>query len=233
VSVFFTSFTNLIQLFDRTPSLVSAIVNMFISLLKCRPNLADVVVTALSKWAPTNLSGLLPSEVKSTEKSIRVAIAHLLRNNITPAHKDALADALRRQEARMENAALEASRTRDEEATRKRKMIADEISLASKKRRVEAVTDKTQQLSVVDVFTNSNEPNAAAQAQFDITTLPVQLVAELIIGNFQVITEERLQEAIRVGSIFPSHFQKQNRLMLFLARSRCFALQQGRGSTRE
>jgi symplekin len=104
----------------------------------------------------------------------------------------------------MQHAAEAAQNRRDEEASRKRERISDEISNVSKKRRVDSAVEGASFTSAAALATandfavalsRTGRANPALSA-FDVTTLPVALVAELIINNFQVVTDNALANAV-------------------------------------
>jgi len=63
----------------RNPDLVSATINSWASLVKLRPGLVQLVVSALTTWTPTTLAGLPSSSIKSVEKAVRILLVHILR----------------------------------------------------------------------------------------------------------------------------------------------------------
>lgn len=59
--------------------LVSALTTSLTALVKVRNQFTQLVVTALTNWAPTALAGQSYSQIKSVEKVIRISLTHLLR----------------------------------------------------------------------------------------------------------------------------------------------------------
>lgn len=106
----------------------------------------------------------------------------------------------------MKAAAAAARLERDEEANRKRQRINDELSISeeSKRRRIDGSPIDPgllgQRPSGPSVFaTGAAQTAANPLATFDAKTLPLHLVVELIIANFQVITDDALRAAIGVS----------------------------------
>jgi len=65
----------------RNPDVLSAILNSWSNLVKLRPPLVQIVVSALTSWHPTTLAGAgLPyASIKSVEKSVRILLLHISR----------------------------------------------------------------------------------------------------------------------------------------------------------
>lgn len=96
----------------------------------------------------------------------------------------------------MEQAAIEAGQQREQEASRKRQSISDDLSNSAKRRRLDPGVDTVAAL--VDAGTRRGRDNALAT--FDATTLPLQLAVDLIIASFQALGPETLAQAISVRS---------------------------------
>jgi len=209
---------------SNIPDVLSAIVNCYTGLLKSRPALSNTIFTSLVNWEPSALvSTCTPLQIRSVEKTFRIALAHLLRAGLATAFTPSITEFLHKQNTRMLVAAEESRRKKEEEATRKRNRIAEELhldpsSLADgpsdgKKRRVgeapppAAVQNMamssntaTRSFATASKAASGNEPNPLAS--FDVTNLPVTLVTELIIANLQVVSEAVLAVAINVRVTF-------------------------------
>lgn len=67
-------------LFTSTvPDVIAAIAAAVTQLVKARPAIANLVVTALVHWSPAALGACSASQVKSVEKTVRIALTHLLK----------------------------------------------------------------------------------------------------------------------------------------------------------
>lgn len=94
----------------------------------------------------------------------------------------------------MEHAANDAKREKEQEATKKRQSISEEISNSSKRRKLETVIDTAA------VFTGVGAGKVdSALAQFDVTSLPINIVVDLVISSFQALPSDILRSAIDVG----------------------------------
>jgi hypothetical protein len=91
----------------------------------------------------------------------------------------------------MEQSLVHSRSLRDADATRKRQSIADDLSLSSKRRRVEPDVNPR------DVFAGGR----GGMTGFDASSLPLGLVVDLIVGSFQSMGSEVLNGAIRVSSL--------------------------------
>jgi hypothetical protein len=104
----------------------------------------------------------------------------------------------------MQHAADVAQSQREEEASRKRERISDEISNVSKKRRLDSAVEGASQTSAAALATANDFAVALSRtgranpalAAFDVTALPVAVVAELIINNFQVVNDSTLISSV-------------------------------------
>lgn len=97
---------------------------------------------------------------------------------------------LARQAARMEQAVVEARQQRELEASRKRQALSDEISTFAKRRRLDLPPVDAQ------VFANPDNPLST----FDATSLPLPIVIDLIVNNFQGISDTTFNAAIEVST---------------------------------
>lgn len=197
------------------PDVMSAIINIYTGLIKSRPALSSSIFTSMVNWDPSNLqsaSTCTPLQIRSVEKTFRIALAHLLRAGHATAYTGPITEFLHKQNTRMLVAAEESRRKKEEEATRKRNRITDELHIPGmdgqpegKKRRLldPALPNSASAAAMARGFAASakkaigGEPNPLAS--FDVTTLPVTLVTELIIANLQVVTEAALAGAIAVS----------------------------------
>ncbi|ORY92427.1 Symplekin tight junction protein C terminal-domain-containing protein [Leucosporidium creatinivorum] len=173
---------------SRTPDVVSALAAIGANLVKLRPAFANLVITALTNWTPAALAGMSNVHVRSVEKTIRACLTHLLKSGHGSPFATQINDFLSRQAARMERAVAEARQQRELEASRKRQALSDEITNSSKRRRLDSAPSDAQ------VFASSDNPLST----FDATTLPVAVVIDLIINNFQGISDATFNAAIEV-----------------------------------
>lgn len=170
-----------------SPDHVSAIANSLTSLLKSRPSFGKLIVTALSNWSPAALAGSTPTQIKSTEKAFRISLTHLLKTAHANAFAGQVTDFLKRQDARMELAAIEAKQSK----SRKREIEGTEQG-EGKRRKLDAGGDV-----FVDSVTGVKSNNPVAG--FNAKTLPLHLVVELVIASLQIIADQTLINAINVS----------------------------------
>lgn len=100
----------------------------------------------------------------------------------------------------MEQAATDARRRQDQEASRKRQNIVEELSNPSKRQKLDSDVDTA---SVFSGVTAGREVNHAL-ASFDVTALPLHMVVDLVISSFQVLAPDILLKAINVSLIYSS-----------------------------
>ncbi|KAM0787454.1 hypothetical protein ACM66B_003533 [Microbotryomycetes sp. NB124-2] len=189
---------------SHLPDLVSAVTSSVTTLTKARPMFANLVVTALTNWSPTALAGAGHdnSHVRSVEKVVRISLTHLLRSGNANAFSAQINEFLGKQLQRMEQAANEARLAREHESNRKRQRLADDIENTLKRRRIqEGVNAKA---SDVSAFSLSPDGTNNALTMFDVSTLPLQLVVDLVVSNLQLITDNVLQSVLeRVRNRLP------------------------------
>lgn len=63
----------------RNVDLVSALLNSWVTLVKLRPNMIPLVVSALKQWTPAALTGLSATAIRSVEKVVRILLIHISR----------------------------------------------------------------------------------------------------------------------------------------------------------
>jgi symplekin len=170
-------------------------------LTKLRPAMLPLVVTTLKQWTPAALAGLPAASVKSVEKSVRILLQHLARyvcfvlegcsflilrrapNNGPYATQ--INEALTQQSIRMEKAAT------DEKA---RKASASTAIGDNRKRPISApAPGEPPETKRPKLESNAAASTSAAfLATFDFTTLPANLITELIVANLEAFTEPAL-----------------------------------------
>lgn len=106
---------------------------------------------------------------------------------------------LHAQSGRMQKAAETAHKRRDEDASRKRSHIADVVEQQSSSKRRKIGSSITSFADAVAPVAAADQTTDAA-ASFDVTTLPVNIVIELIIANLQAVPSARLASAIDVSN---------------------------------
>lgn len=196
-----------------------ASMNSMSFLAKARPTLVKIVMEALVTWTPAALAGQPASQVRNVEKTLRIIFIHFHRSGLAGSHAPQINDALRSQQQRMEAAAAAEWERKEREAKRKRDSINEGISQAEKRRRGD-------ESGPVDIYSNQSQiagPSSMPQEQqglsgvegarafcraaiddskpnplaaFDVTTLPLALVIELILANLQAVPDADIHRAI-------------------------------------
>ncbi|EJD43771.1 hypothetical protein AURDEDRAFT_65903 [Auricularia subglabra TFB-10046 SS5] len=174
VTIFFTS---------QNPDLLGSLVNSWAPVIKHRPALTPIVVTALAAWAPNALASAAPRDVKSVEKAVRILLIHLMRTPHGQPFHEQITAALQALDARMKAAAAA------EEQARSRKRAASEDQMPEAKR------PKLEQPAPAPEPALALPPDFSLQ-EFDFSVLPQQLVVEFIIADLQIIPEATLQAAV-------------------------------------
>ena len=183
--------------------MISAVVNAFTTLVKARPALSNSIFTSLVNWEPNSLASTAHLQIRSVEKTFRIAVAHLLRSGQAASFAPQITDFLQKQNTRMLQAAEEARKRRDEEASKKKTRITDELNFvataaaaANKRRKLDPSIKAEAETSSKTFAISKPGEEANPLANFDVTSLPVTLVTELIIANLQVVTDSVLATAI-------------------------------------
>lgn len=186
-------------------------------LIRTRPSHANLVITALVSWTPATLSAPTPgapalsyTQLRGPEKTLRIALSYIDRTAAQSglsSYSSQIRGALMTQAQRMDRAAEEARLERERLATAKRQRI--EADAASYQQDLDP--DKRPRHSYDQPGAPAMAPSGSGQGPrpppapqnllpgFDVRTLPVELVSELIIANFQVMTDQTLEDALSVS----------------------------------
>lgn len=196
---------------SNNADLVMASLNSLSFLPKARPSLNKIVIEALVSWTPAALAASPHTHIRNVEKTLRLVFWHFERHGLAGSHEGQIREALQTQKARMESAARLDWERREEEAKRKRHSIDAELQQVDKKQRLAdgsfaaqqplAGPSSTPQLvgtAGAEAFcraaADENRPNPLAA--FDVTTLPLPLVIELILANLTALSDEQLRQAV-------------------------------------
>ncbi|BGP47764.1 hypothetical protein JCM10450v2_003629 [Rhodotorula kratochvilovae] len=176
---------------SSSADLVGAVVASLATLVKARPQYAKLVVTSLTNWTPAALAGQGAAQVKSVEKVVRISLSHLVKNAHATSFSSQIADFLALQSQRMELAAQEARRAREEEASRKRALLASQIDdgASSKRRRLNpAQEDAAAAFRAANLNAGTATPS--------IAELPLETVVDLLVATLQNVSATVLGTAI-------------------------------------
>jgi symplekin len=81
----------------------------------------------LTNWVPSSISTLSYFQIKSVEKTLRLALIHLLRSGQVNAFASQINDCLHRQDQRMRLASDHERRRKEEESSLKRQRILEDV----------------------------------------------------------------------------------------------------------
>ncbi|SJX64804.1 related to Symplekin [Sporisorium reilianum f. sp. reilianum] len=210
----FAQIVTLIFTSDVT-DLIMASVNSLTVLAKARPQLGSVILRAMATWTPASLTNLSHTQVRNVEKTVRIFYLHFVRNQLAGPDSASIQKALEAQQRRMEEAAKAYQAQKEAEAKRKREQIDEELQGPKKiklehhqqQSEAEASTSQQQhQQQQVDPAAGEAFRNASVRttggvgrnplAAFDVKTLPLTLVIDLIIANLQALSDHDLNAAI-------------------------------------
>lgn len=189
--------------------LIMASVNSLTVLAKSRPQLGSVILRAMATWTPASLNNLSHTQVRNVEKTVRIFYLHFVRNQLAGPESSSLQKALETQQRRMEEAAKAYQAEREAEARRKRERIDEELQ-APKKVKLEHPQQPGAPSSSAahdgdraagEAFRNASVRTTGGVernplAAFDVKTLPITLVIDLIIANLEALSEQDLHAAI-------------------------------------
>ncbi|KAJ9474503.1 Pre-tRNA-processing protein PTA1 [Pseudozyma hubeiensis] len=191
-----------------TTDLIMASVNSLAILAKARPQLGSVILRAMATWTPASLGSLSHTQIRNVEKTVRVFYLHVRRFQLAGPEAASIQKALETQQRRMEEAAKAYQAHKEAEAKRKREQIDEELENSKR------VKLEPQQQSAPYASTSEHSDPAAGQAfrnasvrttggvdhnplaAFDVKTLPISLVIDLIVANLQALSDQDLEAAI-------------------------------------
>lgn len=133
--------------------------------------------------------------------SCTIATAQLTRlSPFRTAHANAFAsqvtEFLNRQSVRMEQAANEARQQREQEASRKRQLLTEQVEGSStKRRRLDSPSPLDPTRIFAPVFDNGPPP-----PPIDVSALPPALVVDLVVTSLEALEEARFAHAISVSA---------------------------------
>ncbi|KAG9035999.1 hypothetical protein FRB95_009999 [Tulasnella sp. JGI-2019a] len=171
---------------SQNPDILTVVLNCFVVLVKLRPALVQLMVTAMASWTPTRLSNSSAPVIKSVEKAARIVMVHIMRHGYGGQYQTEITQALAAQQARMDEAARE-EQARRVDASRKRALPDPGADPSISKK------------AKTEIGITAVAPPLAAQsllASFDFTTLPLGLVTDLVIANLLAIDQANLNAAV-------------------------------------
>ncbi|EGG01151.1 uncharacterized protein MELLADRAFT_117867 [Melampsora larici-populina 98AG31] len=178
----------LIRLLYQTnsPEIASAIIVTTGTLVRHRPTLSTTIINTLTSYIPpssplahNNKPGL---QIKGVEKTLRITLSHLERHTPSPQIREALVNQLKRLEELNEKEKDRKRRRKEEDASAKKRAKSGNTM----------VTPVAQQPTVVE----DHERNQSQLQGFDVTSLGLELVVELVIANLLALDDQTLHEAM-------------------------------------
>jgi symplekin len=160
--------------------LLSAMLNSWVNLVKQRPSTFPFVITTLRSWTPAALANLPASSIKSVEKAVRILLVHLSRLPTSTQYLGQINEALGLQSIRMDKAAAEEKKRKAD--NRKRPSSGSN----------EPTDNKRIKLETAEPAPTPVPNNATFLSAFDFTSLPAQLITNLIVANLEAFTEPQL-----------------------------------------
>ncbi|EJU03654.1 hypothetical protein DACRYDRAFT_21169 [Dacryopinax primogenitus] len=162
--------------------IISALVNCFDAFVRLRPALGEVILQTLEVWTPTALAAQSPTSIRSVERSIRILLTHWLRSPHGPPHTARVHQILQKQAERIQQAAAEEDRR---QATLKRPAPSeDENPHAAQRLRL-------------DPAAAAGMATLGDLSAFDVSTLPPEMVVDLVIANLALVSEQELMAAVQ------------------------------------
>ncbi|KAH9823539.1 Symplekin tight junction protein C terminal-domain-containing protein [Melampsora americana] len=178
----------LIRLLYQTtsPEIASAIIITTGTLVRHRPTLSTMIINTLTSYIPPS-SPLAHQnkptlQIKGVEKTLRITLSHLERHIPTPQIREALVNQMKR---------LEELNEREKDRKRRRK---EEDAMAKKRAKSgnKSIMPSTQSSTTVE-----HPGRTQSQLQgFDVTSLGLELVVELVIANLLAVDDQTLHEAM-------------------------------------
>ncbi|KZV71528.1 hypothetical protein PENSPDRAFT_751633 [Peniophora sp. CONT] len=160
--------------------IVTSLINSWAPLVRLRPTHIQLVVTSLTSWRPNAFTGQSFTTIKSVEKSVRIFLVHIshLGSAVAPFNPE-IRQAIAEIDGRIEKGAME------EKARR-----------AALKRPASAAVEPPEKRQKLDNGAPAQvQPQASGALNF--SSLPPQLVTELIVANLQAFSESELQDIVR------------------------------------
>ncbi|KAG0140155.1 hypothetical protein CROQUDRAFT_665580 [Cronartium quercuum f. sp. fusiforme G11] len=176
----------------KSPDIASAIIVSTGTLVRHRPILSPLIISTLSSYTPPSCS---LAALKGVEKTLRITLSHLDRSIPTPAIREALVAQVKRLEDINEKEKDRKRQRKEEEMVAKKRLKANITPTNDTNIKDESIPSHASLIN----HQNQNQVQNQTVDQlpgFDVTTLPVELVVELVIANLLVLTDHALHEAL-------------------------------------
>ncbi|EIW67114.1 hypothetical protein TREMEDRAFT_74647 [Tremella mesenterica DSM 1558] len=169
------------------PAILQPLFNTLPLLCKSRPTLAALLVSSMTSWTPAALeaAGRPAMQIRAVEKTMRLAMTHVVRQPSLTQFSAQLNDALLRQKLRMDSAFSH------ENVQRKAKREA------IKRGMVVPVAESSEQ-AVKRVKLEIQPGSGSGKGpEFDVTTLPLETVIDAVMEGLGLVTEAVLETAFK------------------------------------
>lgn len=176
------------------PAILHPLINTLPAIAKMRPTLAPLVVHSLASWTPSALAaaGRSAMEIRAVDKTVRIAISHLLRHPPLSAHVAQLNDALVRQKARMEAAFLAEASARKERRQNLKHTIDPGAASEAESSEQAAKRAKLDGLGMGSGIGKGPE--------IDVSGMRLEEVVEVVLSSLRGVSSELLTGTIEVSS---------------------------------
>lgn len=179
------------------PAILHPLINTLPAIAKMRPTLAPLVVHSLASWTPSALvaAGRSAMEIRAVDKTVRIAISHLLRHPPLSAHAAQLNDSLVRQKARMEAAFISEASARKERRQNLKHTIDPEAAFEAESS--EQAAKRARLDGLVGVGNGMGKG-----PEIDVSGMRLEEVVEVVLSSLRSVSLELLTGTIEVSSSF-------------------------------
>ncbi|KIR28658.1 symplekin [Cryptococcus deuterogattii LA55] len=173
------------------PAILHPLINTLPAIAKMRPTLAPLVVHSLASWTPSALvaAGRSAMEIRAVDKTVRIAISHLLRHPPLSAHAAQLNDALVRQKARMEAAFIGEALARKERRQNLKHTIDPETAFEAESS--EQAAKRARLDGLVGVGSGMGKG-----PEIDVSGMRLEEVVEVVLSSLRSVSLELLTGTI-------------------------------------
>lgn len=157
---------------NRSPDVITAMVQSFGIIAKLRQELVEFVYTAFVEWKPAHLLGDSLTAVRSIYKTMRIALVHLNRTQPQGRYRAQVDDAIRKLDTKLQ-----------------------EVLAHGDIKRLKPGLDSVDATGTTPKKHRPVDPTILAN--FDFSTLSNDILAEIVVESLKLVTEEHLDAAIQ------------------------------------
>ncbi|WVO15435.1 hypothetical protein L204_103093 [Cryptococcus depauperatus] len=173
------------------PAILHPLINALPTFAKMRPSLSSLIVHSLASWTPSALVavGRPAMEIRAVDKTVRLAMSHLLRHNSTSSHNVQLKDALDRQKTRMEAAFVgEAAARKERRLAMKHTVDVSETGFDPESS--EQATKRAKLIGGIGSGTGKGP-------EIDVSQMELEDVVESVISSLRSVNYESITSALQ------------------------------------